>query len=412
MSSIYRKIVGDAFPETMRISFGEGEDEQTIVYEKVTWSIAGETRGLRYGENPDQEAALYRPVNGNIVLGGVEQIHPGRYLVSAAELIQSGKHPGKINLTDADAALNILRYFAETPACVIVKHNNPSGVALGTTPLEAYTKALMADRIAAFGGVIALNREVDRETAEAISGYYAEVVVAPEYSGEALAILEKKKNLRLLRISAINELHSFRDARCIEYKSLIDGGVAIQWSFQPKDLTIDDLLPAQTVHKEKTYTVNREPTEREREDMRFGWFVESGVTSNSVIYVKDRCTLAIGTGEQDRVGVARIARDKAYWKLADRLSFGETGRGIEEIEDAAERNDFVKRASDSHGNLPGSVMVSDAFFPFPDGALVGLEEGVSAVLQPGGALRDYAVIEVVNRFGATMCFTGQRSFRH
>jgi phosphoribosylaminoimidazolecarboxamide formyltransferase/IMP cyclohydrolase len=146
--------------------------------------------------------------------------------------------------------------------------------------------------------------------------------------------------------------------------------------------------------------------------MRFGWFVESGVTSNSVIYVKDQCTVAIGTGEQDRVGVARIARDKAYWKTADRLAFENAGMGIEELTDPGERAHFETRAAEIHGGLTGATMISDAFFPFPDGAEVGLSEGVSAILQPGGAMRDNAVIESVNRYGATMCFTGQRSFRH
>jgi phosphoribosylaminoimidazolecarboxamide formyltransferase/IMP cyclohydrolase len=145
--------------------------------------------------------------------------------------------------------------------------------------------------------------------------------------------------------------------------------------------------------------------------MRFGWLVESGVTSNSVIYVKDSATVAIGTGEQDRVGVARIARDKAYWKTADRLAFDSLGKGIEELP-REDQTEFLRLAGETNGDLAGSVMVSDAFFPFPDGAEVGLEEGVSAILQPGGALRDHAVIESVNRFGATMCFTGQRSFRH
>lgn len=396
----------------MRITFGEGLDEQQIVYKKVMWKIAGETRGLRYGENPDQEAALYRPVNGNLVLGEVQHLRPGNDLVSAAELLQSGKHPGKINLTDADAALNILRYFSETPACVIVKHNNPSGVALGDTIAEAYDKALMADRIAAFGGVIGLNREVDLETAERIVSYYAEVVVAPEFSSAALQLFRTKKNLRLLRIGAIDRLHTYVGARCIEYKSLIDGGIVAQWSYQPKILEAGDLVPARTTHNETEYRVDRTPTDREREDMKFGWLVESGVTSNSVIYVKDRCTVAIGTGEQDRVGVARIARDKAYWKYADRLSFTESGRGIEEVTDAEERDGYLRRSREKRGDLEGAVMVSDAFFPFSDGAQVGLDEGVSAILQPGGAMRDYAVIETVNRYGATMCFTGQRSFRH
>jgi phosphoribosylaminoimidazolecarboxamide formyltransferase / IMP cyclohydrolase len=412
VSSIYRTVLGDSFPEEMRISFGSGSDAQTIVFEKVTWTVDGERKGLRYGENPDQEAALYRPVNGNLVLGEVHQIGPDRALVSAAELLQSGKHPGKINLTDADAALNILRYFSDTPACVIVKHNNPSGVALGQSPLEAYRKALMADRIAAFGGAIGLNRQVDAETAEAISAYYAELVVAPDYSSEALTVFSRKKNIRLLRIRAMGRLESYQGERFVDFKSLMDGGIVAQWSFMPKFLEDSDLVAARAEKAGTEYIVSREPTSREKADMRFGWLVESGVTSNSVIYVKDQQTVAIGTGEQDRVGVARIARDKAYWKCADRLAFTETGKGIEEITDEDECRRFHAAAAAEKGGLENSVMVSDAFFPFPDGAEVGLREGVSAILQPGGALRDWAVIDTVNNYGATMCFTGQRSFRH
>ncbi len=412
MSSIYRTVLADSFPDDMRITFGSGPESQTIVFQKVTWTVEGEKRGLRYGENPDQQAALYRPINGNLALGDVHQIGPDRSLVSAAELLQSGKHPGKINITDADAALNILRYFPETPACVIVKHNNPSGVALGDSPLDAYWKALMADRIAAFGGAIGMNREVDAETAEAITQYYAELVVAPEYSSKALEILNRKRNIRLLRIRQMDRLESFQGERFVDFKSLMDGGIVTQWSFLPKILNDGDLLPARTERDGKEYVISREPTPGERADMRFGWLVESGVTSNSVIYVKDRQTVAIGTGEQDRVGVARIARDKAYWKRADRIAFSETGKGIEEISDEDENRRFHAAAAAEKGGLENSVMISDAFFPFPDGAEVGLREGVSAILQPGGALRDWSVIETVNNYGATMCFTGQRSFRH
>ncbi len=412
MSSMYRTVLGDSFPEEMKITFGSDSESQTLVYRKVTWTIGGEEKGLRYGENPDQEAALYRPINGNLVLGDVRQIEPSRTLVSAAELLQSGKHPGKINITDADAALNILRYFSDSPACVIVKHNNPSGVALGSTSLEAYRKALMADRIAAFGGAIALNREVDGETAEAITSYYAELVVAPEYSPAALATFAKKKNLRILKIDAMDHLETYVGERFVDFKSLMDGGIVAQWSFVPRILDDDALVPARSTRDGREYVVHRAPTEREKSDMRFGWLVESGVTSNSVIYVKDAATVAIGTGEQDRVGVARIARDKAYWKTADRIAYTATGRGIEEISDAEERNTYIAAAGTEKGGLTGAVMISDAFFPFPDGAEVGLNEGVTAILQPGGALRDHAVIESVNTFGATMCFTGQRSFRH
>ncbi|MBN1685294.1 MAG: IMP cyclohydrolase, partial [Spirochaetales bacterium] len=175
LKAMYRTMQDDPFPGRMEIAFVEGDIRQTMLYEKMRWEIDGETKGLRYGENPDQPAALYRLINGNLVLGDVSSILPGKYLASDIELLQSGKHPGKINITDADAALNILKFFSDTPSVVIVKHNNPCGVACDRTLTGAYSKALAGDRIAAFGGAVALNREVDRETAELISESYCEV---------------------------------------------------------------------------------------------------------------------------------------------------------------------------------------------------------------------------------------------
>ena len=159
--SAYRRIMEDHFPDHMEISFIGEQGRQTLFYDKATWVIDGEEKGLRYGENPGQEAALYRLVNGNLSLGGAVTMQAGRHLASDVELLQSGKHPGKINITDVDNALGILRYFTDTPFAIIVKHNNPCGAAKGATLADAYHKAHMADRLAAFGGAIALNREVD-----------------------------------------------------------------------------------------------------------------------------------------------------------------------------------------------------------------------------------------------------------
>jgi phosphoribosylaminoimidazolecarboxamide formyltransferase/IMP cyclohydrolase len=209
----YRRIMDDNFPAGMEISFVGEEGRQTLVYEKATWVIDAEEKGLRYGENPGQEAALYRLVNGNLVLGGVTLLAHGRHLASDIELLQSGKHPGKINITDADNALNILRYFAAAPCAVIVKHNNPCGAAKGSTLAEAYHKAHMADRLAAFGGAIALNREVDKETAELIAQTYAEVVLAPEFAHGVMEIFARWKNLRVMRIERIARLGEFVGAR-------------------------------------------------------------------------------------------------------------------------------------------------------------------------------------------------------
>ena len=412
LKKMYSTIVEDSFPANMEVSFVDKDKRQTLFYEKVTWVIDGVQKGLRYGENPGQEAALFKLVNGNLMLGETETIQPGQYLASDVELLQSGKHPGKTNLTDADNSLNILRYFVDKPTAVIVKHNNPCGVAQADTLVNAYNKANMADRVAAFGGCIALNRPVDKATAEAISSQYSEVVVAPEFEEGAMDIFSLKKNLRVIRIDNINRLQNFVGKRCVEFKSLIDGGFVAQWSFVPAARSKDDLILAECTYQGQTYKIDREPTEKEYQDMLFGWLVESGITSNSVIYVKDLVTVGIGTGEQDRVGVAEIARDKAYRKLADRYCFESFKTSYNDMKDAAALSEIDQRVSEEKGGLVGSVMVSDAFFPFRDGIDVGIAEGVSAVIQPGGSTNDYQSIEACNAAGVTMMYTGQRSFKH
>ena len=413
LKKMYRTIMDDHFPPRMEISFvEEGGERQTLFYEKVSWTIDDVQKGLRYGENPGQEAALYRLANGNLVLGETQTIQPGQYLASEIELLQSGKHPGKTNLTDADNSLNILRYFVDKPTVVIVKHNNPCGVARSDTLVDAYIKANMADRVAAFGGCIAANRPVDKATAEAITQQYAEVVVAPDFEAGVMDIFATKKNLRVIRIGNIERLQAFVGKRCVEFKSLIDGGIVAQWSFVPTARTKDDLKLAQCEYKGKTYKIKREPTQNELDDMLFGWLVESGITSNSVIYVKNSVTVGIGTGEQDRVGVAEIARDKAYRKLADRYCFEAYGIPYNELRDEDKIAELNQRVADEKGGLIGAAMVSDAFFPFRDGVDVGLRQGIKAVIQPGGSGNDYQSIEACNEAGATMVYTGQRSFKH
>ena len=412
LKKMYRTIVTDHFPPQMEISFVEADGRQTLFYEKVTWRIGSEERGLRYGENPGQEAALYRLVNGNLVLGDIETIQPGQYLASDVELLQSGKHPGKTNLTDTDNALNILRYFTDRPTAVIVKHNNPCGVARAESLETAYRQAYMADRVAAFGGCIAVNRPLDLATAEAVAAQYAEVVVAPEFEAGTLAVLARRKNLRVVRIGNIARLQQFVGQRCVDFKSLIDGGLIVQWSFVPQARTAADLALARCEHQGQTHRIERQPTAAEIEDLLFGWLVESGVTSNSVIYVKNNVTVGIGTGEQDRVGVAEIARDKAYRKLADRYCYEVFGEAYNDLRDEDRRVEIDDRVAAERGGLVGAAMVSDAFFPFRDGVDVGLREGVTAVIQPGGANNDHQVIAACNEAGATMVFTGQRCFKH
>lgn len=412
LKKMYKTIMDDHFPPRMEIAFVGDDNRQTLFYEKVSWVVEGVQKGLRYGENPGQEAALYKLVNGNLALGEATSIQPGRYLASDVELLQSGKHPGKTNLTDADNCLNILRYFTDKPTVVIVKHNNPCGVARANTLEEAYQKANMADRVAAFGGCIGLNHPVDKATAEAICEQYAEVVVAPDFEPGVMDVFAKKKNLRIIGIQNMNRLQTYVGERVVEFKSLIDGGIIAQWSFVPETRTKEDLKPAESEFKGQTYRIKRSPTPQEYEDMLFGWLVESGITSNSVIYVKDQVTVGIGTGEQDRVGVAEIAKEKAYRKLADRYCFEELKIPYNNLTDEDQKKAFDERVAQEKGGLIGAAMVSDAFFPFRDGVDVGIREGISAVIQPGGSLNDYQSIEACNESDVTMVYTGQRSFKH
>ncbi len=411
--SVYKTIMDDHFPPKIEITFvDESDKRQTLFYEKVSWVIDGVNKGLRYGENPGQEAALYKLINGNLVLGEVEAIESGAYLVSDVELLQSGKHPGKTNLTDVDNALNILRYLMDEPCAVIVKHNNPCGVAKAGSLAEAYIKANMADRIAAFGGAIVLNRTLDKTTAELICQQYAEVVAAPDFEYGVLDILRKKKNLRVMRIKNIERLQSFATKRFLDFKSLIDGGIIVQWSFLPITRKPSDLIPAHTTYQGREYKINRMPTKEEYDDLIFGWLVECGVTSNSVLYVKDGVTISIGAGGQDRVGMAQYARDKAYRNFADRLSWEQFKKPYSAITDPKQKAEIDSETNKHKGGLSGARMVSDAFFPFRDGVDVGLKEGITAVIQPGGSERDFEVIEACNEFNASMVFTGQRCFKH
>lgn len=404
---MYRTVVDDPFPTEMAITLGSGRDAMTLRYEKVTWSLDGATRGLRYGENPDQPAAMYRPVAGFLAVAGACDVRPGEGLVTTAELVQSGKHPSKTNLTDIDSALGVLRYLSESAAAVVTKHNNPSGVAVTDALETSVLRALEADQIAAFGGSLAVNRSIDRATAEIVADHYFEVVAAPDFDPAAIDVLQRRKNLRIVRIPAIDRLHQFAAMPVIEWRALIDGGMIAQRAFVPRDLGLSPMPPAQS----DGAVVNRAPTVQEQRDIRFGWFVEAGVTSNSVLFVRDEVTLGIGTGEQDRVGVAESARTKALRNAADRRARRELGAGLLELDDPI-RRELLAEVAERDEVLRGACMVSDAFFPFPDGALVGLSAGVASIVQPGGALRDADVIAAVNSFDATMVFTGQRSFRH
>jgi phosphoribosylaminoimidazolecarboxamide formyltransferase/IMP cyclohydrolase len=426
IKKMYSTILGDHFPMDMKISFGD----QTLIYRKRTWAIPMEDgsvdeRGIRYGENPDQEAALYELVNGNLTLGECKFIEPGHGLVggiAVEDMLQVGKHPGKINLTDIDNGLNIIKYMVDRPAAVILKHNNPCGAAVAGTLAEAYDKANRCDRIAAFGGAVIMSKPCDKATAELMSKNYLEVVCAPEFEDGTLEILAARKNLRVIKIGRIDKLADFENYRFVDFKSLIDGGIIAQQSAVNSIRSADDLMPAVTTSKGTEYKCEREPTQREIDDMLFGWAVEHGVTSNSVIYIKDGCTVGIGTGEQDRVGVAEIAVHKAYIKYSDILCFDAHGIPYAdmalEIEqgkrDKADQEAIDAQTIKDRAGLPGSVMISDAFFPYRDGADVGIKQGVSAILQAGRSMRDCDTIVACNEADpqVAMKFTGQRSFKH
>ncbi|MEK7322770.1 MAG: bifunctional phosphoribosylaminoimidazolecarboxamide formyltransferase/IMP cyclohydrolase [Pseudomonadota bacterium] len=309
------------------------------------------TQDLRYGENPHQAAAFY-----------VER-RPAEASVATARQLQ-GKALSFNNIADTDAALECVKSFAETPACVIVKHANPCGVAVDTNLREAYDRAYQTDPTSAFGGIIAFNQTLDAATARAIvERQFVEVIIAPAVADDALAILAAKKNVRVLSCGA----WSRQPAAGLDYKR-VNGGLLIQ----DRDIGMvsgDDLK----------IVTQRAPTTDELRDLLFAWKVAKFVKSNAIVYAKNTMTIGVGAGQMSRVYSARIAAIKA---------------------------------ADAGLQVTGSVMASDAFFPFRDGLDSAAEAGVSAVIQPGGSLRDDEVIQAANEHGIAMVFTGMRHFRH
>src|SRR5690348_5375277 len=313
---------------------------------------------LRYGENPHQSAAFYR--------GG-----PARAGIATAKQVQ-GKQLSYNNLNDTDAAFECAAEFdpKRTAACVIVKHANPCGVAEGESLLDAYRKALACDATSAFGGIVALNRELDAEAAKAITEIFTEVIIAPDASDEAIEIVAAKKNLRLLITGGLPDPR----ADGLTVKS-VAGGLLVQ----SRDNASVDAMQLNTVTK-------RAPTEAELSDLRFAFRVAKHVKSNTIVYAKNRATVGIGAGQMSRVDAARIAARKA--------------------EDAANEQKLPAPLT------KGSVVASDAFFPFADGLLVAIEAGATAVIQPGGSMRDDEVIAAADAHNIAMVFTGTRHFRH
>jgi phosphoribosylaminoimidazolecarboxamide formyltransferase/IMP cyclohydrolase len=312
--------------------------------------------------------------------------------------------------------------MVDRPAAIILKHNNPCGCAVSDSLADAYNKANRCDRIAAFGGAVIMSKAVDKATAELMSQNYLEVVCAPDFEEGTLEILAQRKNLRVIKMARIDRLAEYEKYRFVDFKSLIDGGLIAQQSAVNSIRNAADLKDAVTTFKGEEYRCQRQPTAQEIDDMLFGWAVEHGVTSNSVIYVKNGVTVGIGTGEQDRVGVAEIAVHKAYIKYADILCFDKFGipyadMALETLQGKRDKGDkeaIDAQTKEDRAGLPGSCMISDAFFPYRDGADVGIRQGVTSILQAGGSMRDFETIQACNEANpqVAMKFTGQRSFKH
>ena len=248
------------------------------------------------------------------------------------------------------------------------------------------------------------------------------MVAAPSFAEGVLDLLKTRKNLRIIQLPGLARLEELTESAFLDIKSLSDGGLVLQKSFVNRILTPCDFMPATATTKEGLSVTARKPTPQEIEDLHFAWAVEAGVTSNSVIFARNGATVAIGTGEQDRVGCVELAIHKAYTKYADTLCFRETGlslydlklKAAEDDEAAAKLQSIEERTREARGGLPGCVLISDGFFPFRDGVDVALAQGVAAIGQPGGSMRDHEVIMACNEASpqVAMVYTGQRSFKH
>ncbi|MDQ0861988.1 bifunctional phosphoribosylaminoimidazolecarboxamide formyltransferase/IMP cyclohydrolase [Bacillus sp. V2I10] len=315
------------------------EDPETVTY------TFEKKQSLRYGENPHQKATFYKkPLASNVSIAEAEQVH--------------GKELSYNNIKDADAALQIVREFKQ-PAAVAVKHMNPCGVGTGETIFEAFTRAYEADPTSIFGGIIALNHEVNKETAHKLHEIFLEIVIAPSFDKEALEILTSKKNLRLLTLDVLGAEKQDQQITSIH------GGLLVQ---DEDALSFDDA--------KITIPTKREPNEQEWEDLKLAWKVVKHVKSNAIVLTKNQMTVGVGAGQMNRVGAAKIAIEQAG-ALAE-----------------------------------GSAMGSDAFFPMNDTVEAAAKAGVTAIIQPGGSIKDEDSIQKADEYGITMVFTGVRHFKH
>ena len=329
----YDALIANYFSERLRI-----EETITLTFEK--------RQALRYGENPHQSAAFYTAVKGTEgTLTSAKQLH--------------GKELSYNNIGDTDGALETLKEFDE-PTVVAAKHANPCGVGSAPTLAEAYKKAYEADPVSIYGGIVAANREIDRETAEKMSQIFLEVILAPSFSPEALEILTQKKNIRLLQLDNILKT----DKTAFKAKTVL-GGLLVQ--------NLDTLLLPEEGFK---VVSKRQPSEKEREDLLFAWKVVKHTKSNGIAIAKDKCTTGVGPGQVSRI-----------WALEN----------------------AIRQGGD---NIKGSVMASDAFFPFSDCVEAAHKAGITAIIQPGGSVRDQESIDAADKYGIAMIFTGMRHFKH
>lgn len=352
---IYRTARDEDLPSSLRLTIGDTLFE----YSKVQWKVEGRMRGLRYGTNPHQKGALYRPKASEGGIGNVDWVKWGK------------DGPSATNIEDGSHGLRITSYFKQ-PAVAVMKHLNPSGVAVskGQDSLaEVYARARDADNRAAFGSVIVFNSPVDRKTAEEIIKTFVEVVYAPGYGSEALPIFESKRDIRVGEVPAQRREDETMPPDVVV---LDDGSLIVEDNFRTSIASLDSM-------KQLPVPTKKKPSNREYLDLLHAWWVACEVRSNAVVFWKDGTSLAIGTGQQDRIGAIENSIEKAH-KLR-------------------------------HG-LEDSVLASDGFLPKLDNVEALAKENVSAIVQPGGSVEDQAIIKVCDEHGIKMVLTSERSFRH
>jgi phosphoribosylaminoimidazolecarboxamide formyltransferase/IMP cyclohydrolase len=350
---IYRTALKEDFPQVLRLDLGG----KVFEYSKVHWTIGEESRGLRYGTNPHQKAALYTAKHSQGGIGSVEWIKWGK------------DGPSATNIEDGSHGLRIVGYFDE-PAVAVMKHLNPSGVSIGRKGealSSVYARARDVDPRASFGSVVVLNRRVDKSTAEELSKTFIEVVYAPDYEEAAITVFQTKRDIRIGKVPG-----SSHDSNPPDIVVLDDGSLILEDPYSTGIQSLQQL-------KQLPVATKRSPLETEYQALLHSWWVACEVRSNAVVFWKNDASLAIGTGQQDRIGAIESCIEKAH-------KFGH--------------------------DLKGSVMASDGFLPKVDNVEAVAREGVSAIVQPGGSVEDQELVRACDQHGIAMVMTGERSFRH